>query len=200
MTESTIDSQDIIGELGKAGGGLSKTRGVFLKYVGFPVLNTLITWQRALDIFEKEGEKVIKLANSLEDKQLFERILVPTLFGLEDNSRYYSVAMVLEHLIIVGSALQERIPLLSQGKSLDMEVKIEKYKPYVEIESNIIETYTQFVQNFRKIVEAQVEDVYIDNHHEHPWFGNLKPKEWAVMGAIHQMVHRRQIEAIIAKL
>ena len=200
MTESTIDSQDIIGELGKAGGGLSKTRGVFLKYVGFPVLNTLITWQRALDIFEKEGEKVIKLANSLEDKQLFERILVPTLFGLEDNSRYYSVAMVLEHLIIVGSALQERIPLLSQGKSLDMEVKIEKYKPYVEIESNIIETYTQFVQNFRKIVEAQVEDVYIDNHHKHPWFGNLKPKEWAVMGAIHQMVHRRQIEAIIEKL
>ena len=200
MQKSTIDSQEIIEGLGKAGGGLSKGRGLFLKYLGFPLLNSLISWKRALDIFEREGEKIINLSKSVDDKKLFERVLVPKLFGLEDNSRYYSVAMVLEHLLIVGSALQQRIPLLSQGKSLDVEIKIEKYKPYVEIESDIIEVYEDFLKDFRKTLEENVENIYLDNWHEHPWFGRLKAKEWAVMGAIHQIVHRRQIEAIIKGL
>ena len=115
MNNSTKDLQELIIDLGKAGGGLSSGRAFFLKYLGFPLLNSIVSWERALDIFEKEGEKVISLARSMEKDKLFERVLVPKLFGLEDNSRYYSVAMVIEHLIIVGTALQNRIPMLSQA-------------------------------------------------------------------------------------
>ena len=99
MNDSTKDSQELIEDLGKAGGGLSSGRAFFLRYLGFPLLNSIISWERALDIFEKEGKKV-------------------------DN-------------------------------------------------------------------------IYLENRHEHPWFGELKAKDWSVMGAIHQVVHRRQIEAII---
>ncbi|WP_415406076.1 hypothetical protein ACLHDG_09925 [Sulfurovum sp. CS9] len=200
MNDSTKDSQELIKDLGKAGDGLSSGRAFFLRYLGFPLLNSIISWERALDIFEKEGEKVLFLARSMKKDKLFERVLVPKLFGLEDNSRYYSVAMVIEHLIIVGSALKKRIPLLSQGKNLDKEIKIEDYKPYMEIDETIIDQYEIFLHSFRKEVEENVDNIYLENRHEHPWFGELKAKDWSVMGAIHQMVHRRQIEAIIRGL
>jgi len=200
MNDSTKDSQELIKDLGKAGGGLSSGRAFFLRYLGFPLLNSIISWERALDIFEKEGKKVLSLARSMEKDKLFERVLVPKLFGLEDNSRYYSVAMVIEHLLIVGTALKKRIPLLSQGKDLDKEIKIEDYKPYMEIDDTIIDQYEIFLHSFRKEVEENVDNIYLENCHEHPWFGELKAKDWSVMGAIHQVVHRRQMEAIIRGL
>ncbi len=188
MKDSTKDSQELIKDLGKSGGGLSSGRAFFLKYLGFPLLNSIISWERALDIFENEGEKVLSLARSMEKDELFECALSGSrtiLFGLEDNSRYYSVAMVIEHLIIVGSALKKRIPLLSQGKNLDKEIKIEDYKPYMEIDDTIIDEYEMFLHGFRKEVEEKVDNIYLENRHEHPWFGELKAKDWAVMGAIH---------------
>jgi len=200
MKDSTKDSQELIKDLGKAGGGLSSGRAFFLKYLGFPLLNSIVSWEYALDIFEKEGEKVLSLARSMEKDKLFERVLVPKLFGLEDNSRYYSVAMVIEHLIIVGAALKKRIPSLSQGKSLDKEIKIEDYKPYMKIDDMIIDQYEIFLHGFRKEVEENINNIYLENRHKHPWFGELKAKDWSVMGAIHQMVHRRQIEEIIRGL
>jgi len=200
MNKSTQDSQELIAGLGKAGGGLSSGRAFFLRHVGFPFLNSIVSWERALDIFEKEGEKVLSFARSMEKDTLFERVLVPKLFGLEDNSRYYSVAMVLEHLLVVGNALQNRIPMLSQGKSVDQEIKIEDYKPYMEIDESIIEQYESFLHGFRKELEENIDNIYLENRHEHPWFGELKAKDWSVMGAIHQVVHRRQIEAIIRGL
>jgi len=200
MNDSTKDSQELIEDLGKAGGGLSSGRAFFLRYLGFPLLNSVISWDRDLDIFEKEGEKVLSLARFMEKDKLFERVLVPKLFGLDDNSRYYSVAMVIEHLIIVGSALKKRIPSLSQGKNLDKEIKIEDYKPYMEIDDTIIDEYEMFLHGFRKELEENIDNIYLENRHEHPWFGELKAKDWSVMGAIHQMVHRRQIEAIIRGL
>ena len=200
MNNSTKDSQELIKDIGKAGGGLSSGRAFFLRYLGFPLLNSIISWERALDIFENEGEKVLSLARPMEKDKLFERVLVPKLFGLEDNSRYYSVAMVIEHLIIVGTALKKRIPVLSQGKNLDKEIKIEDYKPYMEIDDTVINQYEIFLHSFRKEVEENVDNIYLENRHEHPWFGELKAKDWSVMGAIHQVVHRRQIEAIIRGL
>jgi len=194
------DSQEYIENLGKAGGGLSKGRAYFLRHFGFPFVNAVISWERALSISEREGRKMIALARALPKEKMNERVLIPHLFGLEDNSRYYSVAMVLKHVLIVGSALQKRVPLLSQGKKLDKEVKIEEYKPYEKISAKIIDDYEMFLNDFRATMEAEVEDIFLDNRHKHPWFGNLKAKEWGVMGAIHQIVHRRQMEAIIKGL
>jgi len=200
MESKTIDSKVLIEELDEAGAGLSRGRALFLRHMGFPLLNALISWEKALTLFEKEGEKVLVLAKSVSDEQFYERVLVGKLFGLEDNSRYYSVAMVLQHLLTVGNALQSRVPLLSQGKTLEKEVKIADYKPYMEIDSEIIMQYETFLADFRTKLEAETDNIFLENRHEHPWFGSLRAKDWAVMGMIHQIVHRRQIEAIIKGL
>jgi len=194
------DSQEIIKELGKSGAGLSSARVLLAKHIFFPILNRFLSWEKAWDIFDKEGQKIIELASTLNKEQLFERVLVPKLFGLEDNSRYYSVAMVLEHLLMVGGALQIRIPILSKGKKLNKYIKIEDVKPYKEIDENVIEKFEEFLATYREKLEKNIEDIHINNTSMHPWFGEFNPKQWSILAVVHQTVHRRQIEAILRRL
>jgi len=199
VKDSRIDSSSLK-NLAQAGAGLPKGRAVFLRYVGFPILKRAVSFDRALNHFVKEGERSVKLAERIDTEIFFERVMVPHLFGLEENSRYYSIAMVLEHLHIVGMALQTRIPILSRGEKLSREVKIEEYKPYTQIGFDVIDRYRDFIVHFRENLLKNLGDIHGKNRHEHPWFGALNPKEWMVMGAIHQTVHRRQIEAILKEL
>lgn len=194
------DSREIISTLGKSGEGLPSFRVFLAKHMFFPLLNAFFSWNQAWDIFDKEGKLMIKLVSTLDNQQLFKRVLVPQLFGLEDNSRYYSVAMVLEHLLIVGSALEVRISLLSRGKKLHKDVKIEDVKPYKEIDEDIVKKYEVFLSTYRERLEKNVDNIHIDNVSKHPWFGDFNPKQWSVLGAMHQFVHRRQIEAILREL
>jgi len=191
------DSREIIKELGKSGGGISSLKVCLVKYLMFPLLNKFISWEKAWDIFDNEGQKIIELSQSISKDKLFERVLVPKLFGLEDNSRYYSIAMTLEHLHTVGGALQIRIPILSRGKKLKNDVKIEDVKPYKEIDENIVAEYNEFLSTYRKKLEKNIDDINIDNTSPHPWFGEFNPKQWSVLAMVHQIVHRRQIEAIL---
>jgi len=195
-----IDSKEIIGTLQEAGVGISSGKRLLGKHLLFPLLNTFISWEKAWDIYDKEGAKIIAMASELEHDVLFKRVLVPKLFGLEDNSRYYSVAMVIEHLMIVGKALHTRIPLLSKGEKLNDQVQIEDVKPYTEIDKEIVAQFKQYLATYREALAQNVEDIHIHNTSEHPWFGAFNPKEWAILGMVHQIVHRRQIEAIIKAL
>jgi len=195
-----INSKEIIETLQEAGAGISPFKRLMAKQVIFPLLNRSISWERAWDIYDREGEKIIALASKLDQDQLFERVLVGKLFGLEDNSRYYSVAMVIKHLLIVGNALHTRIPVLSKGEKLNDQVQIEDVKPYTEIEDDIVQQFETFLASYRKLLNKNVENIYIDNTSAHPWFGEFNPKQWSILGMVHQIVHRRQIEAIIKGL
>jgi len=115
----------------------------------------------------------------------------------EDNSRYYSPAMVLWHLIYVGETIKEGIIGLSKGEKLDFTVKIANFKPFVEIDNDIVEEYETFVKSYRSKLEANVQNKYLDNTHIHPWFGVLNPRQWLIMSAIHQFVHCRQMRKIL---
>jgi len=194
------DSAQLVKDLEKAGAGISSPKRLAAKHIMFPLLNHFISWEKAWDIYDAEGEKIVRMASSLTHEQLFERVLVPKLFGLEDNSRYYSVAMVIEHLLIVGKALQVRIPILSQGEKLEGDVQIEDVKPYTEISENIVKEFQTFLSSYRENLETNLGDIHIDNTSEHPWFGEFNPKQWSILGMVHQVVHRRQIEAIITPL
>ena len=196
MDDSRIDSSELKG-LAPAGAGLPRGRALLLRYAAFPLLKRLVSFERALSHFEKEGRRAAALCEGLSRERLFGRVMVPPLFGLEENSRYYSPAMVLMHLLIVGQALRERIPRLSRGERPDKEVRIEEYKPYTDIPEDIVKRYRRFVEGFRLTLLENLDDIHAPHRYEHPWFGPLNPKEWMVMGAIHQTVHRRQIEAIL---
>lgn len=193
----TQEDKEIQNSLEKAGNGLPKIDAIFLKHIGFPILKTFISWDNAMKFFEYEGKLVLELVKDLPKDRLFKKVLIPKLFGIEDNSRYYSPAMVLLHLICVGEALQEGIVSLSKNEKINFTVKIENFKPFVEIDEDIVEKYELFLNNYRNFIETNVQNKYINNCHKHPWFGCLNPHQWLVMSAIHQMVHQRQIKKIL---
>jgi hypothetical protein len=186
--------------LGKAGAGLPKLQAIFLRHIGFPMLRRFLSWEGALSIFESEGHKVLKLVDGLSQEQMNTQVLVPKTMGIEDNSRYYSAAMVLWHLIYVGETISDGVVSLSRGETLDLTVKIENFKPFVDISPKIADEYQIFLNNYRPSIEKNVHDRRKANYHSHPWFGPLNPHGWLVLSAVHQQIHRRQLENIVKGL
>ena len=186
--------------LEKAGAGLPRFQALMLRYIGFPILRMFLSWEGALNLFESEGQKVLKLVDGLGQEQMNTKVLVPKTLGIEDNSRYYSAAMVLWHLIYVGNTINDGVVSLSRGETLDFTVKIENFKPFVDIKPNIADDYQNFLSNYRLSLDKNVHDRRKANYHSHPWFGPLNPHGWVVLSAVHQLIHRRQLENIIKGL
>jgi hypothetical protein len=186
--------------LGKAGAGLPKLQGLLLRYIGFPLLRTVLSWEKALNMFESEGNKLLQLVEGLSQEQIHTKVLVPKAIGIEDNSRNYSAAMVLWHLSYVSETIRDGIISLSRGETLDFTVKIGDFKPIVEIDATVIDDYKATLSGFRPALDNRVWDRHIENCLSHPWFGSLNPHGWLVLSAVHQMIHRRQLEDIVKAL
>ncbi len=193
----TEEDKIIQRQLNSAGKGLPAVEALSLKYVLFPLLKAFVSWNMAMAFFESEGERILESVRKLDERSLFKKVLIPRTFGIEDNSRFYSPAMVLWHLIYVGEAIQEGIIGLSKNESLDFVVKIENFKPFVEISRGIVNDYEAFLKGYRCKIETNAKDRYIRNYHPHPWFGPLNPHQWLVMSAVHQWVHARQLRKIL---
>jgi hypothetical protein len=194
----TEEDKQIQSNLENAGKGLPSIETLLLKHVVFPLLKTTLSWNMGMKLFEAEGEKILHAVKQLDHDILFKKVLIPRILGIEDNSRYYSPAMVLWHLIYVGNAIQAGIVGLSKNESVDFVVKIENFKPFVEISDNIVNEYELFLHNYRSDIENNIQNKYIKNYHAHPWFGPLNPHQWLVMSAVHQIVHGRQLRKILA--
>jgi len=193
----TKEDIQIQNQLENAGNGLPGIDAFFLKYIGFPILKTIMSWDRGMQLFEKEGRKILKSVKKLDYETLFKKRLISKTFGIEDNSRYYSPAMVLWHLIYVGETIQEGIISLSKNEPVDFVVKIENFKPFIEISDTIVEDFEIFLDNYKTYTEANTKSKNIKNYHVHPWFGSLNPHQWVIMSALHQLVHGRQLQKII---
>ncbi len=194
------EDKQIQNKLEKAGDGLPAKDAVFLKYIGFPILKRTVSWSMGMKFFEYEGKRILKSVKALDSGALFKRVLIPKTFGIEDNSRYYSPAMVLWHLIYVGQTIQDGIISLSKNETLNFAVKIADFKPFVEINNSIVNEYEMFLKNYRTNIEANIKSKYIRNFHSHPWFGPLNPHQWLIMSAMHQVVHGNQLRKILEKM
>lgn len=191
------DDDNIQNDLEAAGKGLPSIDALILRYAAFPFLKTVLSWDVAMNLFEREGKRIVSHVKDLDQKSLFQRVLVPKTFGIEDNSRYYSPAMILWHLQYVGETIGEGVVTLSKNEHLDIVVKIENFKPYVEIAPDIVSKFEHFIANFRNNVEKGIVNKSVDNTLSHPWFGDLNPHAWIVLAAIHQMVHGRQLKKVL---
>jgi hypothetical protein len=191
------EEEKIQSKLERAGKGLPLIDALLLKHIGFPFLKTILSWNMGMKLFEHEGERILKDVKALDDDTLFKRVLIPKIVGIEDNSRYYSPAMVLWHLIYVGATIRDGIISLSKNEKPNFVVKIENFKPFVQISHHIVNEYELFLRAYRRSIETKVKHKHIRNYQVHPWFGPLNPHQWLIMSAIHQVVHGRQIRKIL---
>jgi uncharacterized damage-inducible protein DinB len=188
-------------KLAKPGAGLPFIEWLVAKYILMPRLFKNTTKEKAIDFFAAESNKIITLASNLNIDQLSQKRLIPRLAGLEDSSRYWSVAMTLDHLVIVSNGIRRLILGLSTGKSGFKIVGTADVKPNVNVDAQtILSAYKEMSEGFVKDISPTNTHAFPDATHPHPWFGEQNASNWLTIAAAHQRIHRQQIEAIIVRL
>ncbi len=184
-------------KLGKPGAGLPFFEHVLLRYWAFPRFLKRSTWDQRLRLFGKEGERVLELARRDGiDRQ--KRVLIARVSGMEDSSRFWSVDMTLEHLVIVGAMMQQVIVELNSGHRPTITASTAEVKPTGAAGDDRVVAFETFLRGFKKELTDPTLAGGERSRHPHPWLGPLTAPEWLAIAALHQRVHRQQIEKIVA--
>ncbi len=143
----------------------------------------------------------MRMARSLKNNQINQRVLVKPMIGIEDSSRYWSVAMVMEHLIIVGTQMADGVVEMTHGRDPKKKADVAAVKPVENLPADtIIPQYQRFLTSFLQKTTKEIGDKASDKKFLHPWFGHLNARRWMAIAAIHQQIHRKQAEAVAKQL
>jgi hypothetical protein len=172
---------------------------LLLARAGLRLARLLLSRDRAAARFRAEGDIALRLARSLPPADAARRVLVPRLWGLEDSSRFWSVFMVLDHLTIVNDAVAAIIEHLAAGRPFPRAIGIADVKPRPGAGPGALDELDRADRAYLAATGA-VGDLRTRLTYPHPWFGPLDGHGWHCLAALHQTIHRRQVERIIRKL
>lgn len=184
--------------LEKPGAGLPNIERLFIKNILVPFVRIFFTWDIALLLIKREVNIIKKLVNSLPKYKLQQQPIIDRTFAIEDDTRQFSINMVLEHLTIAGTGLMYVISSLSKEEEFTKDITIQGVKPYKNKENQIDEfsefykKYYHFIKNLPK-KQSKITK-------KHPWFVEFNNFDWNIFIYMHTFIHRRQIQAIISKL
>jgi hypothetical protein len=167
--------------------------------VGFALYRSMNSRQGATARFKSESQQLISLATSVSEEVGRQRILIKRIMGIEDSSRFWSVFMVIDHLIIADKLAIKIIENLSQEQNFSQRITIEGIKPQPERGKEVIDEFKQLVQDYILCLE-QITHWHSSSAHAHPWFGPLNVHGWHCFMAFHHFIHRRQLHRIIQTL
>lgn len=184
-------------QLDRPGAGLPFPESVLARYVLFPIFCRRHNREKALIKFQDEGRMILNLTESLADEVLFKQVLIRRFTGIEDSSRFWSPAMTLEHLIIVGKAIQSGLVLLSEGKTPPFKADTAAVKPNPVHDRRILTEFLSFIQSFDRTMRTEVKNWESEMRFRHPWFGLMNMHQWVCLAALHQGIHRKQIQRIL---
>ncbi|MCT7573249.1 hypothetical protein ACOTWR_00145 [Aliarcobacter butzleri] len=176
------------------GTGLPNFEKLFIKNVLVPSIRILITWNIALFLLQRELKIIDKLLKPIDKTLLTQKALIDRTFAIEDDTRQFSINMVLEHLEIAGNKVKDVIEALS----LEKEIKIENVKPKQNVE-NQYESFKKFYEEYISFIKT-LDKKQSKMKKKHPWFIEFNNYDWSVFMFMHTFIHRRQIEAIIKEL
>ena len=157
-------------------------------------------WAGAARLFQAEGEKVLALLALIPPERQSQRVLIDRLPGMEDSSRYWSAAMTVEHLTIVGDGIRRLVAGLRAGRVPEATPDVAAVKPTGLVPPG--EARAEFV---RLLADAEGDGANPAPRGQgptadHPWFGPLDAYQWHCLLGVHQGIHRKQLGAIRAKL
>lgn len=184
--------------LGLPGGGLPKLERLFIKHFLVPSVRFVFTWESALNLLNKEVRKIESIVNKIPKEDLQKRVIIDRVFAIEDNSRDFSVNMVMEHLVIAGTGVMGIIHTLSKEEEFTQEVTIEGVKPYAN-SADMLKEFLAFMQKYDSFINSLPKKKSVMTK-KHPWFVEFNNFEWSAFMFIHTLIHRRQIEAIVSKI
>lgn len=147
----------------------------------------------------RETANVLALAASLPEALTSRRVLTPRLTGLEDDSRYWSANMVLQHLVIVDRGIRELAIALADGQTFARQVRIAEVKPEASAGAEQQGLLQGAVDDYLDLIDT-LGNLRTAGRHAHPWFGELDLRGWHALSAMHATAHRRQMQCIVGLL
>lgn len=191
LTEATIREASLL----PAGAGLPPVEARFFRH-GLPLLTRTISREAARKMFLREGHRILYLAQDLEDWGLKERVLVKRPFGVEDNSRSWSMEMLLEHLMLTGVTINKILRQLAVGVRPHRAPRVVEGKPQGNRSSRIRDEFSRFLDKF---VEAADQLQFPPRPTlSHQWTGEMNASQWFKYAALHNWMHRVHAERIVA--
>lgn len=194
-----MDHSNTEPKLAPPGSGLPKPQRWIAPLI-VPFISTLTSRPVSKDRYIRATQKILEAVKGLTIAQLNQRTLVPSLPGLEDSSRYWSIGMTIDHLLITGDGFKNIIIELTKGGVPPVEVRIENVKPPAQ--QHGLELLERFESFAKQVIETLDRDVVSQPGWDskaklkHPWFGQLSAHQWYWLMAIHQGIHLKQIRAI----
>jgi hypothetical protein len=188
-------------KLGPPGAGLPLIESLIARFYYGGYISVKSDWESNREGFARINQKILNLVEGLSEEKLATRVLVPRLQGLEDSSRFWSVAMALEHLYISGTNMAKFVVKLSNGEVPAIEVDIAKVKPPgAKSGAEILANYKVFLEKTLLEIDRGVKDRNSRTRLKHPWFGALTAKQWQWLMLSHSHIHYRQIKLILKEL
>lgn len=149
--------------------------------------------------FAQERATIRQLLATCDPARRGEPVLIPRLRGLEDNSRFWSVWMTLEHLRITNSIFARVIQSLAHGQVPAKKASTADVKPRSDLTADVEAAYEASCDELLATIAA-ISDLKTAAKYAHPWFGPLDAAGWHALTATHMGIHRAQIGKIIAAL
>ena len=188
-------------KLDKPGAGLPFLEKAIAQYILFPYTCSRLNREKAVSATQRAGKKCIEKARYVSKDQLSQQILIPRLRGLEDSSRYWSIAMTIEHLFIVHNGMLGMTRALSADQKVDQVVSTADVKPTGKVDpEDILGRYEAVIADYADKVALLPDLKLCKATHLHPWFGELNAHQWLCLNAIHTQIHLGQILEIIKRL
>ncbi len=166
---------------------------------GLRLLSRRMDREKMLARFGEEGELLLSLALPLDEAAGRRRVLVPRQPGMEDSSRFWSPYMILEHVMTVNRAIALLARALAAGKPFGREVRTADVKPSPGVGPEVTGLFRESMGSCRELL-AGLEIRGREMRHVHPWFGPLDAHQWCCLMAVHEGIHRRQMQQVIARM
>lgn len=179
------------------GAGLPLLPRLYLRWFGRRGLRRKYTWDSALPAIEATAARLCEVAGGLPDDVLRRPVLVPPMTGLEDSSRYWSPAMVLQHLVMTGEIFSSVALKLSRGETVTETRGPADVKPRADAGAADVDAFRALHTGFGGRMRAEAGPDRAGAVSHHPWFGPLTARDWVALCAAHMLIHERQLQAIL---
>lgn len=192
--------------LAPPGAGIPLYQRVAAKWVVIPYWRKSVPWGRVAERLRQQADEfdeIVKVADRRAPDALTRRVLIPPATGLEDDSRFWSLAMVADHLARVNLGVADVLTVLTAATTAGAplrEVRIVDYKPDPGADRAALGAMRRSIDAVERALREGKANQRTSATHPHPWFGPLPARTWAVFPAMHQSLHLAQARAIASRL
>ncbi|NEX21387.1 DinB family protein [Thiorhodococcus mannitoliphagus] len=154
---------------------------------------------KILEQFRSDAERALTLARRLSEEAGTRPVCIRRFPGIEAESRDWSVYMTLDHLVMINTAITALIHAICSARGHGVEIRVEDVKPHPDAGPDRIPALEALVERYAHQIDC-LGLLQSCARYPHPWFGPLTARQWHALAALHNRIHRLQIEKIIDRL